>query len=129
VFLTNVDTPDSYPETGPWRAGLHPEGECITPRLRPAVESPGESIYDPRGWSTLGRETAIQKVYWDDEGWPRIEAVTAGKPSSAGRKTPSSPKAPAIIASRMTLLASARPELEYPAGAAMHKMGTTGDGN
>ncbi len=36
--------------------------------LRPAVESPGNRIYDPRGWSTLGRETAIQKVYWDDEG-------------------------------------------------------------
>ncbi|MFO6295870.1 hypothetical protein, partial [Pseudomonas aeruginosa] len=40
---------------------------------------PGESIYVPRGWSTLGRETSIQKVYWDDEGWPRIEGGHGGK--------------------------------------------------
>lgn len=32
----------------------------------------GESAYDPRGWSTLGRETSIQKVRWDNDGWPRI---------------------------------------------------------
>lgn len=54
--------------------------------LRPAVESPGESIYDPRGWSTLGRETAIQKVYWDDEGWPRIEGGHGGKTFVEGPK-------------------------------------------
>ncbi|MDU5150149.1 glycoside hydrolase family 43 protein [uncultured Anaerococcus sp.] len=31
-----------------------------------------ESAIDPRGWCTLGRETAIQKVYWDDDKWPHI---------------------------------------------------------
>ncbi|MBS4455528.1 glycoside hydrolase family 43 protein [Tuanshanicoccus lijuaniae] len=30
-----------------------------------------ESVVDPRGWCTLGRETAIQKVEWKD-GWPSI---------------------------------------------------------
>ena len=27
---------------------------------------------DVRGWCTLGRETSIQKVEWDADGWPRI---------------------------------------------------------
>lgn len=31
-----------------------------------------ESIVDPRGWCPLGRETGIQKVVWDEEGWPHI---------------------------------------------------------
>ncbi|MGM0123035.1 xylan 1,4-beta-xylosidase [Enterococcus sp. AZ194] len=31
-----------------------------------------ESSHDPRGWCTLGRETAIQKVEWDEAGWPYI---------------------------------------------------------
>lgn len=31
-----------------------------------------ESHHDPRGWCTLGRETAIQKVEWDEQGWPHI---------------------------------------------------------
>ncbi|MCS5874299.1 glycoside hydrolase family 43 protein [Klebsiella pneumoniae subsp. pneumoniae] len=76
-----------HPETGPWRAGLHPGRRMVLRlALRPAVESPGESIYDPRGWSTLGRETAIQKVYWDDEGWPRIEGGHGGKTFVEGPK-------------------------------------------
>jgi xylan 1,4-beta-xylosidase len=68
VFLTNVDTPDSYiQKQGHGALVSTPEGEWYYASLCAAVESPGESIYDPRGWSTLGRETAIQKVYWDDE--------------------------------------------------------------
>lgn len=31
-----------------------------------------ESLTDPRGWCTLGRETAIQKVEWDAQNWPYI---------------------------------------------------------
>lgn len=31
-----------------------------------------ESHIDPRGWCPLGRETGIQKVEWDEEGWPHI---------------------------------------------------------
>ena len=27
---------------------------------------------DVRGWCPLGRETGIQKVIWDDDGWPHI---------------------------------------------------------
>lgn len=37
-----------------------------------------ESSVDPRGWCTLGRETAIQKVYWDDDKWPHIEGGKQG---------------------------------------------------
>lgn len=31
-----------------------------------------ESVADVRGWCPLGRETGIQKVIWDDDGWPHI---------------------------------------------------------
>lgn len=88
VFLTNVDTPDSYiQKQGHGALVSTPEGEwyyaslCARPWNRP-----GESIYDPRGWSTLGRETAIQKVYWDDEGWPRIVGGHGGKTFVEGPK-------------------------------------------
>ncbi|MBN0631724.1 family 43 glycosylhydrolase, partial [Pseudomonas aeruginosa] len=59
VFLTNVDTPDSYiQKQGHGALVSSPEGEwyyaslCARPWNRP-----GESIYDPRGWSPPGRET------------------------------------------------------------------------
>lgn len=81
VFLTNVDTPDSYiQKQGHGALVSTPKGEwyyaslCARPWNRP-----GESAYDPRGWSTLGRETAIQKVYWDADGWPRIAGGHGGK--------------------------------------------------
>lgn len=81
VFLTNVDTPDSYiQKQGHGALVSTPQGEwyyaslCARPWNRP-----GESVYDPRGWSTLGRETAIQKVYWDEDGWPRITGGHGGK--------------------------------------------------
>ncbi|MRF23240.1 family 43 glycosylhydrolase, partial [Stenotrophomonas sp. MY18] len=65
-----------------------PEGEWYYASLcaRPWHRE-GESIYDPRGWSTLGRETSIQKVYWDGEGWPRIEGGHGGKTFVEGPKT------------------------------------------
>lgn len=31
-----------------------------------------ESFVDPRGWCPLGRESGIQKLVWDEEGWPHI---------------------------------------------------------
>ena len=81
VFLTNVDTPDSYiQKQGHGALVSTPGGEwyyaslCARPWNRP-----GESAYDPRGWSTLGRETSIQKVYWDEDGWPRIVGGHGGK--------------------------------------------------
>lgn len=73
-FITNFDTPDTYIQKQGHGALVDtPDGEwyyaslCARPWNRPT-----ESAYDPRGWSTLGRETSIQKVYWDDEQWPRI---------------------------------------------------------
>jgi xylan 1,4-beta-xylosidase len=73
-FITNVDTPDSYlQKQGHGALVSTPGGEWYYASLtgRP-WNHPNESAYDPRGWSTLGRETSIQKVYWDQEGWPRI---------------------------------------------------------
>ena len=81
VFLTNVDTPDSYiQKQGHGALVSTPKGEWYYASLcaRPWNRA-GESAYDPRGWSTLGRETSIQKVYWDEEGWPRIEGGHGGK--------------------------------------------------
>ncbi len=45
----------------------------------PHLYNANESATDPRGWSTLCRETAIQKVEWDDEGWPRIVGGHGGQ--------------------------------------------------
>ena len=88
VFLTNVDTPDSYiQKQGHGALVSTPGGEwyyaslCARPWNRP-----GESVYDPRGWSTLGRETSIQKVYWDEDGWPRIAGGHGGKTFVEGPK-------------------------------------------
>jgi beta-xylosidase len=80
--------------------------------LRPSVESSGESAYDPRGWSTLGRETSIQKVYWDEDGWPRIEGGHGGKPLLKAPSMPFTPKAPKTIASMMSL----KPQRSIPTG-------------
>lgn len=81
VFLTNVDTPDSYiQKQGHGALVSTPSGEWYYASLcaRPWNRA-GESAYDPRGWSTLGRETSIQKVYWDEDGWPRIAGSHGGK--------------------------------------------------
>jgi len=73
-FLTNFDTPNSYlQKQGHGSLVETPSGEWYYASLvaRP-WHHPNESVNDPRGWSTLGRETSIQKVEWDSEGWPRI---------------------------------------------------------
>lgn len=73
-FLTNFDTPRSYlQKQGHGALVSTPSGEWYYASLsaRPWHHS-NESVTDPRGWSTLGRETSIQKVKWDNEGWPRI---------------------------------------------------------
>ncbi len=31
-----------------------------------------ETLTNPRGWSTLGRETSIQKIEWTEDGWPYV---------------------------------------------------------
>jgi len=81
VFLTNMDTPDSYiQKQGHGSLVSTPKGEWYYASLcaRPWNRA-GESAYDPRGWSTLGRETSIQKVYWDKDGWPRIAGGHGGR--------------------------------------------------
>lgn len=73
-FLTNFDTPDlGIQKQGHGALVNTPGGEWYYASLcgRPWNHE-NESAYDPRGWCTLGRETSIQKVEWDDEGWPRV---------------------------------------------------------
>ncbi|KRK99815.1 Beta-xylosidase [Secundilactobacillus odoratitofui DSM 19909 = JCM 15043] len=73
-FLTNFDTPDlGIQKQGHGALVDTPGGEWYYASLcgRPWNHE-NESAYDPRGWCTLGRETSIQKVEWDDQGWPRI---------------------------------------------------------
>lgn len=105
VFLTNVDTPDSYiQKQGHGALVSTPEGEwyyaslCARPWNRPGNPSTTRAAGQPSAGKPRSRKytgtTRAGRV---------LKAVTAGKPSSKGRKTPSSPKAPAIIASRMTL--------------------------
>lgn len=82
---------------GPYE--LHPDVYMLSARDRPDaalqraghgnfVETPGGDSYfvhlcgrplRNRGRSVLGRETAIQKVVWGDDGWPRL-AGEAGLP-------------------------------------------------
>ena len=57
-----------------------PEGEWYFTHLmgRP-LHHDNESSVDPRGWCPLGRESGIQKLYWDEEGWPHIEGGYNGQ--------------------------------------------------
>ena len=80
-FITNFDTPNTYlQKQGHGALVSTPGGEWYYASLtaRPWHHA-NESATDPRGWSTLGRETAIQKVFWDDEGWPRIVGGHGGQ--------------------------------------------------
>ncbi len=73
-FITNFDTPELYVQKQGHGALVEtPSGEWYYASLmaRPWNHK-NESSTDPRGWSTLGRETSIQKVEWDEAGWPRI---------------------------------------------------------
>ncbi|MGM9887019.1 MAG: family 43 glycosylhydrolase, partial [Lactococcus sp.] len=88
AFITNVDTPDNYiQKQGHGGLVSTTAGEWYYASLcaRPWNHE-GESAYDPRGWSTLGRETSIQKVDWDDEGWPRIVGGHGGTTFVEGPK-------------------------------------------
>lgn len=74
AFLTAFDSPDNYlQKCGHGSLVSTPGGEWYFAHLtgRPWHHE-NESSRDPRGWCTLGRETAIQKVEWDDEKWPHI---------------------------------------------------------
>lgn len=80
-FITNFDTPYlGIQKQGHGALVETPGGEWYYASLcgRPWTHE-NESCIDPRGYCTLGRETSIQKVYWDEEGWPRIEGGHGGK--------------------------------------------------
>lgn len=80
-FITNIDTPDFYlQKQGHGALTSTPSGEWYYASLvaRPWNHAT-ESSHDPRGWSTLGRETSIQKVEWDDAGWPRVVGGHGGQ--------------------------------------------------
>lgn len=73
-FITNMDSPD-FPlqKQGHGELVNTPSGEWYYATLmaRPWHRK-HESSHDPRGWSSLGRETSLQKVTWDQDNWPRI---------------------------------------------------------
>lgn len=74
IFLTNFDTPRMpIQKQGHGALVNTPAGEWYYASLcgRPWHHE-NESVFDPRGWCSLGRETAIQKVEFDDDGWPRV---------------------------------------------------------
>lgn len=80
-FITNMDTPDFYlQKQGHGALTSTPSGEWYYASLvsRPWNHT-NESSHDPRGWSTLGRETSIQKVEWDDAGWPHVVGGHGGQ--------------------------------------------------
>ena len=80
-FITNFDTPDFYiQKQGHGALASTPGGEWYYASLmgRP-LNHPNESAHDPMGWCTLGRESSIQKVEWDDEGWPRVVGGHGGQ--------------------------------------------------
>ena len=80
-FITNFDTPRSYLQKQGHGALVDtPSGEWYYASLcgRPWHHET-ESFTDPRGWCTLGRETAIQKVEWDEDGWPYIVGGHGGE--------------------------------------------------
>jgi xylan 1,4-beta-xylosidase len=73
-FLTNFDTPRAYLQKQGHGALVDtPSGEWYYASLcgRPWHQET-ESEVDPRGWCTLGRETSLQKVDWDEDGWPYV---------------------------------------------------------
>lgn len=84
-FLTNAHTPD-FPLQKQGHGALvdTPAGEwyyaslVARPWLHPG-ETAGDGVTAPRGWCTLGRETAIQKVEWDVDGWPRVVGGPEGQ--------------------------------------------------
>lgn len=73
-FLTTLDAPyHPIQKAGHGSLVETESGEWYFTHLmgRPLHHS-SEAIVDPRGWCPLGRESGIQKLEWDEEGWPYI---------------------------------------------------------
>lgn len=86
-FLTTVDAPyHPIQKAGHGSMVQTENGEWYFTHLmgRPLHHS-FESVLDPRGWCPLGRETGIQKMEWDEEGWPHI---TGGRHGMVEVETP-----------------------------------------
>lgn len=79
-LISNFDTPDSYLQKQGHGALVDtPGGEWYYASLcaRPWRHDT-EPSHGVRGWCTLGRETSIQKVGWDEGGWPFIVGGRGG---------------------------------------------------
>ncbi|KFI59609.1 glycoside hydrolase family 43 protein [Bifidobacterium gallicum] len=80
-FISNFTTPD-FPIQKQGHGALvqTPGGEWYYASLmsRPWRHA-DEPAHGTRGWCTLGRETSLQKVEWDADGWPRIVGGIAGQ--------------------------------------------------
>ncbi|HEY0117473.1 MAG TPA: glycoside hydrolase family 43 protein [Cellulomonas sp.] len=72
-LLTNRETPD-FPLQKQGHGALveTPGGEWYYASLMARPWRRDGDTDEVRGWCTLGRETSIQKVEWDADGWPRI---------------------------------------------------------
>lgn len=73
-MLTTLDAPwHPIQKAGHGSLVDTPEGEWYFTHLmgRP-LHHDNESSVDPRGWCPLGRESGIQKLIWDENGWPQI---------------------------------------------------------
>lgn len=73
-FLTTLDVPfHPIQKAGHGSLVSTPKGEWYFTHLmgRP-LHHDYESHVDPRGWCPLGRESGIQKVEWNEDGWPYI---------------------------------------------------------
>ena len=80
-FIGNFDTPDTYLQKQGHGALVDtPSGEWYYASLcgRPWRHDT-EPAHGTRGWCTLGRETSIQKVEWDVDGWPRVVGGHGGQ--------------------------------------------------
>lgn len=80
-FIGNFDTPDTYLQKQGHGALVDtPSGEWYYASLcgRPWRHDT-EPAHGTRGWCTLGRETSIQKVEWDADGWPRVVGGHGGQ--------------------------------------------------
>lgn len=130
-FITNFDTPDNYiQKQGHGGLVSTPGGEWYYASLcaRPWNHAT-ESSTDPRGWSSLGRETSIQKVEWDQEGWPRVVGGHGGTTFIEGPKDAIKTIAPANHSQKDDFM---RPTLDLNWNTLRvpftDKMGTTGNG-
>lgn len=87
-FIGNFDTPDTYLQKQGHGALVDtPSGEWYYASLcgRPWRHDT-EPAHGTRGWCTLGRETSIQKVEWDEDGWPRVVGGHGGQRYVDARK-------------------------------------------